>query len=267
MYADDLKVYRAIKTHTDCVLLQSDIDRVYEWCLANFMKPNFSKIRVISFTRKTAPLGYHYRLGNSVILRADCIKDLGVYFDSKLYFHQHVDYLLSHTLKLLGLIRTITFSFSTLDSLLTLYSALVRSKLEYASVVWNSVTNTDSNKLERVQRKFAALCHNRFFRDMDYHYISMLDTLNLRSLHTRRRHIDALFVICVFRDVINCPSVLETVGIRVPSRIIRNFSLFCCSSSHCPSARCVLAANTACNSLDIFRNSRISLKNLYGICS
>jgi hypothetical protein len=31
-----------------------------------------------------------------------------------------------------------------------------------------------------------------------------------------------------------CPSVLETVGIRVASRNIRNFSMFTCSSSHCP---------------------------------
>jgi hypothetical protein len=31
------------------------------------------------------------------------------------------------------------------------YFALVRSKLEYAFVAGNSVTNTDSNKLEQVQ--------------------------------------------------------------------------------------------------------------------
>jgi myo-inositol catabolism protein IolC len=66
-------------------------------------------------------------------------------------------------MKLLGLIRTLKFSFSTTDSLLMLYFALVRSNLEYASVAWNSVTITDSNKLERVQRKFAALCQKRFF--------------------------------------------------------------------------------------------------------
>jgi hypothetical protein len=65
-----------------------------------------------------------------------------------------------------------------------------------------SITNTDSNKLECIQRKFAALCHNRFFQDVDYHYINTLDKLNLRTLHVRRRHIDALFLINVFR----CPN-------------------------------------------------------------
>jgi hypothetical protein len=40
-----------------------------------------------------------------------------------------------------------------------LYFTLVRSKLEYAYVVWNSITTTDANKLERIQQKFAALCY------------------------------------------------------------------------------------------------------------
>jgi hypothetical protein len=37
--------------------------------------------------------------------------------DSKLHFHRHVDYLHSQALKLLGLIRFITYNFSSLDSL------------------------------------------------------------------------------------------------------------------------------------------------------
>jgi hypothetical protein len=84
-------------------------------------------------------------------------------------------------MKLLGLIRTLTFNFSTLGSLLILFFALVGSKLEYASVAWNSVTATDSNELERVQRKFAALCHKRFFQDMEYHYDIILEKLNLKT--------------------------------------------------------------------------------------
>jgi hypothetical protein len=58
-------------------------------------------------------------------------------------------------MKLLGLIRIITFSFSTSDSLVMLYFALVRSELYYASVAWNSRMITDSNK-ENV-RPFATM--------------------------------------------------------------------------------------------------------------
>jgi hypothetical protein len=155
-------------------------------------------------------------------------------------------------MKLLVLIRTITFSFSTLYSLLMLYTLLVRPKLEYASVAWNSITNTDSNKLERIQRKFAALCYNRFFQDTDYHYNSILDKWNLQTLDVRRRHIDALFLINVFRGAKFFPSVLDAVGFRVLSRNIRNFSMFSCSSAHCPTARCVVAANSVCEFVDIF---------------
>jgi hypothetical protein len=78
-------------------------------------------------------------------------------------------------MKLLGLIRTLTFSFSTIDSLLILFFALVRSKLEYASVAWNSITITDSNKREGMQRKFAALCNKRLFQDVEYHYDNILE--------------------------------------------------------------------------------------------
>jgi hypothetical protein len=84
--------------------------------------------------------------------RNDSTKDLGVFIDCKLRFHNHVDYIFSQCIKMLGLVRTLTFSFSSLDCLYIymLYFTLVRSKLEYASVVWNSITTTDVNKLERI---------------------------------------------------------------------------------------------------------------------
>jgi hypothetical protein len=85
-------------------------------------------------------------------------KDLGVLLDCKLYFHHHIDYILSEGLKMLGLIWYI-MPFCTLDSLLVLYSSLFQSKLEYASISWSSITSTDSAKLGRIQRKFAALCY------------------------------------------------------------------------------------------------------------
>jgi hypothetical protein len=84
--------------------------------------------------------------------------------DCKLHLHSHIDFLFPRALKVLRLIRKRTFSFSTSDSLLMLYFALVGSELEYTSVAWNSGTITESNKLERIRRKFAAICPSRFFQ-------------------------------------------------------------------------------------------------------
>jgi hypothetical protein len=63
---------------------------------------------------------------NILILRSHCIRDLGVMLDSKLYFHCHVDFVHSQTLRTSGLIRLITYNFSSLESLVVLYISLIR---------------------------------------------------------------------------------------------------------------------------------------------
>jgi hypothetical protein len=63
-----------------------------------------------------------YILCGSSITRMDCITDLRVLIDTKLHIHQRVDNIFSQTIiSPLGLIRTVTFSFSSLHRLLTLY--------------------------------------------------------------------------------------------------------------------------------------------------
>jgi hypothetical protein len=93
-----------------------------------------------------------------------------------------------------------------------------------------------------------------FFQDVAYHY-DILEKLNVQTLHIRRRHFDALFLINVFRGTKYYPSDLETVAIRVPTRNIRNFTTFSYSFSHCHSATCVSAPNAVYKSTDIFSKS------------
>jgi hypothetical protein len=102
------------------------------WCGDNHMELNVQKTKIISLTRKTNSIRFNYYVSGVSILGTDCIKDLGVMLDSKLYFHSHVYYVHSQRLRILGIIRYITYNFSSLDSLVVLYNALVRSKLEYA---------------------------------------------------------------------------------------------------------------------------------------
>jgi hypothetical protein len=93
-------------------------------------------------------------------------------------------------------------------------------------------------------------------------YDNLLEIFNLLTLHNRRRHFDALVLINVFSGAKCCPSVFETVAIRVPVRNIRNFAMFTCSSSRCPSARCVSEANAVCEHKDIFSDSCLNTNNL-----
>jgi hypothetical protein len=82
LFADDIKIFRVIKSSNDCSRLQTDIDSVQGWCTANFMKLNSSKARVISFSRRINTLIYDYKLCKSSVTRTDSIKDLGVFIDS-----------------------------------------------------------------------------------------------------------------------------------------------------------------------------------------
>jgi hypothetical protein len=62
----------------------------------------------------------------------------------------------------LHLIRCLTSS-SAMDTLVAFFCGVVRSKIEFVPVAWNSATLPDFYKIEKVQKKFATLCYIRFF--------------------------------------------------------------------------------------------------------
>jgi hypothetical protein len=74
--------------------------------------------------------------------------------------------------------------------------AWVRSKLKYSSAAWNSLTIAYCHTLKSIRRQYAAL-FLRFYQAIRYHYVDLLEKLNLRTLHTcitRRRPNDYIFL-------------------------------------------------------------------------
>jgi hypothetical protein len=141
-----------------------------------------------------------------------------------------------------------------------LYFTLVRSKLEYSSVVWKSIMTTDVKNLERIQLKFEAL----YLPHVHYSFANPLEYLKLHIFCKRTYHLDALFLIQVYRSLKYCPSFLEAVGLRVPTQYLRDFSMFSFSPSlkNCPSARCASAANVVCRDFDVFKTNIVSLSHI-----
>jgi hypothetical protein len=166
---------------------------------------------------------------------------------------------------MLGLVRTITFPFSSIGSLYMLYCTLIRCKLEYASVVWNSVTTTDANKLERIQQKFAALCYNRPPLPKSISLIPMLlSTLN-SILYVREEITSMLFSLFKFTLVLNSARLYwKLLAFMSLLGTSRDFPLFyvCPTIKNCPSARCASAANVVCRDFDIFRRHNVSLEHI-----
>ena len=141
----------------------SECQNIHGCCNANFMNISNSKIRVIAFAREPNVLHNTYKFWDSALTHTNSTKDAGVKLDSKLHFLAHVGYIFSQSVKVLGLMRTMTCSFPTLDIWLILYVSLIRLKLECATGIRNCVMSTDYWQLERPQRKFRSLCQDHLF--------------------------------------------------------------------------------------------------------
>ena len=91
LYADDVLLYRVIRSGGDCVSLQSDLDVLQEWADAWQMRFNALKCQHISFCGKQVRVNFDYMIGNEVIKQVDSIKYLGVIIDKKITWSQQVD--------------------------------------------------------------------------------------------------------------------------------------------------------------------------------
>jgi hypothetical protein len=74
-------------------------------------------------------------LGGTVLDRVSLINDLGVIMDETMTFSEHVDVMVAKVFGMLGLIRRLSSEFRDPYTLKSLYTSLVRLKLEYASCV------------------------------------------------------------------------------------------------------------------------------------
>ena len=127
-------------------------------------------------------------------------KHLNTLLNCKLYCDSHVHYNVSRGLNTLDSINYNTFSFTATDSLMPLYSALLRSELQHTSVPCNSIILTHSFKVKRNQRKYTALCYANFFiHTCNNKHENILTMLNLSLLQSKQQYSDALFLISVYK--------------------------------------------------------------------
>ena len=83
-------------------------------------------------------------------------KHLGIHFDSNLKWSLHIDNVINSVSKMVSVMQKLKFMLSK-ETLLSIYTSFVRSKLEYGCVVWDDCTDNDKLRLEKIQIRCAQI--------------------------------------------------------------------------------------------------------------
>lgn len=270
MYADDLKLFNTVNSYSDCLILQSALEKVYRWCQNNFLTINTAKCNVVSFGLKNSLLTFEYSLNHSPLPRSNTYKDLGVTFDHKLSFIPHMSNIINDSFKMLGFVIRNSKDFMDIPTLKLLYFSFVRSKLEYAAIVWSPYYKIHIHHLEQIQRKFLKFLSFRLdgvYPAIGVPHSDLLGRFSIPSLETRRSFSELIFLYKLIHGLYNCPSLLARLNFHAPTVRTRQKNLL-----SLPIPRTTLQKFsplyricTRCNvnsSIDLFACSLASIKQL-----
>lgn len=275
LFADDLKIYKMIRSIDDCHILQSNLDKLYHWCVINSLFLNIQKCQVIRFRKIQSHVTYEYSLNNVKLTQVAQIRDLGVIFDEKLTFTLHVNEITNRAIKMLGFICRTASGFKSLECLKTLYTSLVRSQVEYNSPVWSPMYKIHSNNIERVQHKFLRFINFKLnIPIQNINYVFLMKQLNLITLSDRRIIFDLVLLNKIINNCIDNPEILSKIKFYIPTRNTRQSATFFCDNvktnyeAHTPVNRMHHLGNKFGNIVDIFNDSvSVTKRSLYNYFS
>ena len=183
LFADDCLLYRAIKTRADHITLHKDLINLEEWASTWGMRFNAKKCYILSINQKSTN---YYQLDNHILQQVPENPYLGVTISEDLKWSTHISNITKKANSTLGFLRRNLKHYPE-SCRKTAYLALVRSTLEYSSIVWDPYLQKDINKLEKVQRQAARFIIGDYSSKDQGCVTRMLDRLKLSSLQDRRK--------------------------------------------------------------------------------
>ena len=255
LFADYCLLYRRITTIEDQIKLQEDLKSLEEWSAIWGMRFKAMKCYIMSINQKRS---FYYQLSNHIFQQVDTNPYLGVTFSDDLKWSSHITKITKKANSTLGFIRR-NLKHCPESSRKTAYLALVRSTLEYSSVVWDPTLVKDVNKLEKVQRQAARFITGDYSSRDQGCVTKMLQDLQLPSLQDRRKNNRLIFFYKVVEGLVPampCHDFLTPV--RKSIRHIKPRTFSDCESINIIDRQCMNNNNcfkpVTCNT-DIYKHS------------
>ena len=190
MYADDIKIYKQIKSMSDWAKFQLDINAVCDWLQDNGLALSTEKCGILKIGEKFLPsmnMGYH--ISGEKITEFDSFRDLGVQMDSQLTFDSHVRSLATRAKSISKCLKN-AFATPGNKFRLQMHKTFILPVLESFSPIWSPLAMGHIKLLESVQRSLTKRLH---FSTVPT-YTERCNELEIKSLIARRYFIDLVTV-------------------------------------------------------------------------
>ena len=204
LFVDDFGLYAAGSTYPGVQRrLQLCVDKIQQWAEENGFTFSTTKTQCIHFHNfhKLFP-DPEIHVGKTTIPAVKEARFLGIVFDQKLTFVSHIKQLKASCLKALNVIRVVAHTDWGADkkTLLHLYRALVRSKLDYGCVVYGSARKSYLKMLDPIHHQGLRLCLGAFRTTPIY---SLYAEAGEPPLSTRRLKLSLNYYIKLYSEPIN----------------------------------------------------------------
>ena len=180
-YADDNTPYIGANNINEVVhSLEKATDTLFKWFSDNLMKSNADKCHLLISTSNTVNI----KIGNVDITNSACEKLLGVKFDYKLTFDDHISDLCKRASRKIHALARVTPYMNTSKKRI-LMNAFFKSQFSYCPLVWMCHSRANNNKINRLHER----CLRIIYSDKQSSYETLLEKDGSVSIHNRNLQI------------------------------------------------------------------------------
>jgi hypothetical protein len=180
-FADDTRLGHRVKCMEDLQNFQQDLDSIYLWATKSNMEFNSSKFECIRYGNVKFPDTKQLNNQGEPIVTKEHVKDLGVYMSQDGTFKYHIRNVVVESRKMSNWVLR-TFQSREATPMVTLFTSIVRPKLEYGCQIWSPIKKKEIVDLEMIQRSFI----KRIESIKQLTYPEQLKKLKLYSLERKR---------------------------------------------------------------------------------
>ena len=167
LFADDTSLFITIDDNIEelSAELNEDLNTIGVWAKNWLVNFNASKSKVLNVTlkRNFEHLDIPLKFEGEILDTVHAHKHLGIEFNSKLTWKNHVLSISSNANKKISILAGLK-NFLDRKTLSTMYISFIRPTLEYGNIVWCNCTSSEDDILESVQRRAARIITGAIIR-------------------------------------------------------------------------------------------------------